>query len=302
MRSESSWRSRAAALARHAAGAAGLGLAWIVLSGSPAAALGEITDIVGGAASSVVSTVSDTAAAPVQILPGGEDAAGPVTGTLGGVTSTTTSSLASVVEAAPAAVGPVLPEPLEPLVPVLEETTGAASGLVQDLGGTTAGVLELADTVVEDPLQVLPVPAAPPLPDIVTPPAPTQPAASSVPAPAADSASLIAAAPAQPVWEPTILVRLAASGLALAPEARALVPVLGSFTGPPDGWRFDLSLLAMPASPGAVGSGGMLGGPLLALAGGAFLLALMWRAGPRLFRSAPGLPASPAFDPGSTPD
>ena len=302
MRSESSWRSRAAALARHAAGAAGLGLAWIVLSGSPAAALGEITDIVGGAASSVVSTVSDTAAAPVQILPGGEDAAGPVTGTLGGVTSTTTSSLASVVEAAPAAVEPVLPEPLEPLVPVLEETTGAASGLVQDLGGTTTDVLELADTVVEDPLQVLPVPVAPPAPGITTSPAPAQPAAAAaVPAPA-DSAPALATAPVEPVWEPTILVRLAASGLALAPEARAMVPVLGSLTGPPDSWQFDLSLLAMPASPGTLGSGGMLSSPLLALAGGGFLLALMWRAGPRLFRAAPGLPASPAFDPGSTPD
>ena len=306
MRSESSWRSRAVAFARHAAGAAGLGLGWLLLAGSPATALGDLTDFADDATSSVVATVSETAAAPVKLLPGGEDAARSTTGALSGAASTTTSSVASVVETAPAAVEPVLPAPLEPLVPVLEETTGAASALVEDVGGTATGAIDLADAVVTDPGQILPL-----LPATVSPPAsesavvpPSSPAETTavLVEPAAPEAEPAAAAPIQPVWEPTFLVRLAASGLALTPEAQAVVPALGAMAAWPDAVRLDVGPVhAVPASPGTVGSGGP-GGSLLALASGAFLLALLWRAGPRLFPASPSLPRPPAFDPGSTPD
>lgn len=305
MRSESSWRSRAVALARHAAGAAGLGLGWLLLSGSPAAALGDLTDIASGATSSLTSTVSETVAAPAKLLAGGENSTKSTPGTLSGAASTTTSSLASVVQAAPPALEPVLPAPLEPLVPVLEETTGTASGLVQDVGGTAAGAVGLAEDVVADPVLGVPLPVTLPLPvlePVPVPPLTPEPVPAAL-APPVESAPAPVAAPVQPVWEPTILVRLAASGLAIAPEARAAVPVLGTLAGWPETWRLDVVLLhAVPASPGAVGSGGMTGGSLLALTGGAFLLALLWRAGPRLFSAAPSLPSSPAFDPGSTPD
>ena len=302
MRSESSWRSRAVALARHAAGAAGLGLGWLLLTGSPATALGEITDIAGGTTSSVVATVSETVAAPLGLVPGGADAARSTTGALGGATGTTTSSLASVVEAAPAALEPVLPAPLEPLVPVLDETAGTASGLVQDLGGTATGAIELADAVIADPAQLvpLPVPALPGL-EPVDVPAPA-PETSLAMEPTAHAAPPAAPDAVQPIWEPTILVRLAASG-ALASEAGALVSAAGTTAGWPEVWRLDFAPLhATPASPGSLGSGGVLGGSLLALASGAFLLALLWRAGPRLFPASLSLPGSPAFDPGSTPD
>ncbi|WP_077490366.1 hypothetical protein [Sinomonas mesophila] len=298
MRSESSWRSRAVALVRHAVAAAGLSLAWLALSGSPAAALGDITDIAGGATSSVVSAVTETASAPARLLSGGPDDR--PTGSLGQAASTTTSGLASVVETAPAALEPVLPEPLEPLVPVFEETTDAAAGLLEDVGGTAAGTLGLADAVVGNPLTELPVPAppAPPVPEVV----PAFPAAPAEAVPAPEPVAATPAAPVPAVWEPTFLARLAASGLPLPFDARAAAAVLGALAGGPVTWHLDLPPYAMPASPGTVGSGGLLGGPLPALTGGAFLLALVWRVGPRLFPAAPELPGSPAFDPGSTPD
>ncbi|GAB4100400.1 hypothetical protein [Sinomonas halotolerans] len=283
MQRRPSLRSRMAALSRHAAGAAGLGFLWLLLSGAPATALGDLAELPDAPASSLL-------AAPL------------------GAASPTSDAVADAAAAEPL-LAPVA-EPIEAAVPLVESAVGGAAGAV---GNAVDDVADLASSATE----ALPLAEVPILPEVLPEPLPTvqlptpeapaalpaldaeAPAAAAGPAP---DAPVQAAAPASE-WNAAsslALLSKAAMDHAVA-EAQAF---LGS--GTPGG----------PASPGGpwtvfpawAGASGAFGpaGPLLslplALAAGGLMMALLLRPGPRGAPGAWRLPGSPAFGPGCTPD
>ncbi|MGT2463745.1 hypothetical protein [Sinomonas atrocyanea] len=119
MRNHADWRSRAGALLRHAAAAAGLGVGWLLLSGGAASAaapppgdlLGSVVappaSIASAARTPAVGAVSRTTAALTS---------DPV-GTVAGLTAGTTTSRATGLRSLPNAVEPLIEGPLAPLSP-----------------------------------------------------------------------------------------------------------------------------------------------------------------------------------------
>ena len=316
MRTATPWRVRAVALARHAAAAAGLGLAWLVISGSPASAASG--DLLGGTVaspssivSSVASPVVPEAATVVNALPGGS----PAGGTPGKAVSGTTALLGAVVENAPDALAPVMHGPLAPVAPVLDpvvgDTTAAVGGVVSAVGDTAGGAVDDAALPVTDlvaPVTEIVVAVEPALPAPVpesVPPVGAEAEAPAAPAQAAvlDSAPPLSAGAASAPTPWSLASGYAFTAFAAHHAANALsgiVPVL-----PSDGQPL-ISVLPPAPAPGSLGgsSSGLGGGPIgaAALAAASFSLGLLWLMGARLRLAGPPLPAAPAFDPGSTPD
>ncbi|WP_369046863.1 hypothetical protein [Sinomonas sp. P10A9] len=321
MRIGGRWRARALTVARHAAAAAGLGAAWILLSGAPAnAAIPSPGDLVGGI---VAPAPSATASGPMSSVPATTAAlASDPGGTLAGLTGTTTSTATSLAGAAPTAVAPLTGGPASPLAPVItpvvEGTTSLAVEAVGAVGGTVGSVAQgTGDALapVAQPVgQVLETTTAPaparPVPGLADIFMDTAPAASTpLDHPGGDS----------PAGEPMRQDPLAGeAGLSAAATARPTPPAMaGAFvldgaamvaSGTGSGWPDlprDPVIAPAPAptsgesSPSGAGGGS---GAATALGASAFSLMLLSRAGGRLGHAATRLPASPSFDPGSTPD
>ncbi|WP_430296170.1 hypothetical protein [Sinomonas sp. B1-1] len=316
MRTATPWRVRAVALARHAAAAAGLGLAWLVVSGSPASAASG--DLLGGTVaspSSIVSSVASPAVSEAAAIVNALPAASPAGGTPGEAVSSTTALLGAVVENAPDVLAPVTHGPLAPVAPILDPvvggTTAAVGGVVSAVGDAAGGAVDDAALPVADlatPVAQIAVavePALPaPVPESVPPvgaeaEAPAAPAQAAVldPAPSVGPRAVSAPAP----WSLTSGYAFTAFAAHHAADALSgIVPVL-----PSDGQPL-ISVLPPAPAPGSLGgsSSGLGGGPIgaAALAAASFSLGLLRLMGARLRLAGPPLPAAPAFDPGSTPD
>jgi hypothetical protein len=318
MRTATPWRVRAVALARHAAAAAGLGLAWLVISGSPASAASG--DLLGGTVaspssivSSVASPVVPDAATVVNALPEVSRAGG----TPGETVSSTTALLGAIVENAPDALAPVTHGPLAPVAPILDPvvggTTAAVGGVVSAMGDTAGGAVDdpalplpLTDFVA--PVSQIVVAVEPALSAPVSEAVPVVGAEAEAPAAPAQAAVLDSTPPlsaggasAPTPWSLTSGYAFTAFAAHHAADALSgIVPVL-----PSDGQPL-ISVLPPAPAPGSLGgsSSGLGGGPIgaAALAAASFSLGLLWLMGARLRLAGPPLPAAPAFDPGSTPD
>lgn len=329
-------RHRVLSLARHAAVAAGLGVGWLLLGGSSASASSDpIPPLPVSSqvlASPVVSSPVQAASAAVKpvtaALPpsaGVQQPAPQLQNTVASAIGSTTTALGATVTAAPAVVAPVLQGPLEPLAPVV---THAASGLGQT--ATTVGGA-ISDTA------AAPVPVA--LPDPLGPSAPAAPkpaAGSGAPSTGAPDVPA-AAATAAPALAETSPGESSPAQVALADVTATQAPVVELSTdrgqasltaGAPD-WSTIWSTAAviqqgldaseqaplgaplMPepdvplAAPTGSGAGGA--GPTSPVSGAAalaagFLLAPLFFLLGRTRPLQGFVPASPAFDPGSTPD
>ncbi|WP_433876325.1 hypothetical protein [Sinomonas atrocyanea] len=316
MRTATPWRVRAVALARHAAAAAGLGLAWLVVSGSPASAASG--DLLGGTVaspSSVVSSVASPAVSEAATIVNALPAVSPAGGSPGEAVSGTTTLLGAVVENAPDVLAPVAHGPLAPVAPILDPVVGGTTAAV---GGVVSVVGDASGAAVDD--------AVLPLPDLVAPasqiavtiqPAPSAPAPEAVPpvgaepeAPSAPGQTAVSdpapsvgprAVSAPAPWSLTSGYVFTAFAAHHAADALSgILPALPSDEQPL------ISVLPPAPAPGSLGgsSSGLGGGPIgaAALAAASFSLALLWRVGARLRPAGPPLPTAPAFDPGSTPD
>ena len=313
MVSASKARLRARGLLGHALTAAGLGLGWLLLSGPAASAL---SDPLGaeGLLGAPLSSVSSLASPLVD--PGVESAPSTLVGG-------TTTTLAQTVETLPTLTDPLLTGPLEPLAPVVSGATSDVGGAITTVGDTV-GTLETAvtDTVGEVVSGPLPLPAPPalpdplPTPDPVAPPAPeTAPAEGPSPtgeSPASQASDGLAPEGGSPAdlgstVDPVIPVGAMLAGWSLSAYAAAPPAELGpSAEHPMDGapgspWAFPL----LDRQPWlGSGTGGSSGGGLTsaAMLSAALMLPALLLLTVRKRPYAGQVPASPAFDPGSTPD
>lgn len=316
-------RLRALAVVRHASVAAGLGLGWVLLSGAAASASSGLLgtgDLLGTATSTPVTTVaapvtgaaSNATTGIVTAVPGAQS-----TGST--LVQSTTTALASTVEAVPSVAGPVLTGPLAPLAPVVNGTTSVVAHTISGVGNTLGGT-------VSTPLPApppIPVPVSQPasVPAPVSQPAPV-PAAVSEAAPPSNSAAAGADQPAVPASPAATDARRAGDSQAADTVPAGHVPawdwsVLGAATAPQDGfhsaangspsnspgepWSPPLLDQPMWLSAGNVGSfGGWFTSP--ATLASAFILVPLLLVSLRTRPVGGLLPPSPAFDPGSTPD
>ncbi|MFC0487786.1 hypothetical protein [Sinomonas atrocyanea] len=213
---------------------------------------------------------------------------------------TTTSSLASAVEAAPSSAAPLLAGPLRPLMPVADSAASQVALVVRSVGDGVA-------SAVADPASIpgrLPAPTGIVSPRGAPAPAGTRtsgavpeasasaaaPARLATPAPAAARASRASGSAAP--WDPVHGVEWAPFG------ARA---GSASTDSTAQGGRQTVPLAPAPTS-GTSGTASRLGGPSpvpLALAGSVLIPALLVLGRGRAPRSP--APASRTFDPGSTP-
>ncbi|GAB4100488.1 hypothetical protein [Sinomonas halotolerans] len=291
-------RARALTALRHAAAAAGLGLGWLLLSAPAASALDDLL----GADSLLGAPTAPTAElAPVDTV------------------GRTTTMLASVADAAAPAAHPLLTGPLEPLAPVV-------GGVVSEIGdavtavGDVVGALPAPSVSVPIPLpEPLPLPALPPSVLPVAPPAApapaVSPAAPAAPgsAPVLDTAPVLAppagegTGPAAPgdgpratlesgrVWDWSMPVFSLERPAELGPAAERLP------SGAPGGpWAIPLFERQLWLGSGLAGASGA-GAPGAVLAAAVLLPALLQLTARNRPRRAHA-PASPAFQPGSTPD
>lgn len=316
-------RLRALAVMRHAAVAAGLGLGWLLLSGSAASALDDplgAGSLLGTSppTSSVTAPITSTAATVTRAPATSIQASS-------ALAQGTTTAVASTAQALPSSATPVLTGPLAPLAPGVTGTTSDVGKTINSVGNT------LGDTV-SAPLPVpapVPVPAPPPLADQLTVPPSIDPAAPPA-APAADQAA--AAAEVRP-----------ASTSPDGPTAETLVIGNSATSRPLDAvgyllawdWSVSRSVLAtsVMATPGALisaasgspgdvpdgpsifppidhpmwlgsSTSGSSGGGLLniGMLASALMLVPILLASRRKRHAGGRVPPSPAFDPGSTPD
>jgi hypothetical protein len=328
-------RIRVLRLARHAAVAAGLGVGWLLLGGSPASASQDAsppvpvssqvlspTVIAEPVAASPVRTVSAAAEAAMAALPSAVRARGavlPLQNTAGPATAATIKAVGPAVAAAPAAVSPVLQGPLKPVAPVVTVVTvvtDTASRLAQTAADAGRALTATAATPLGVPLAGPLSPSAPAGgPEQAAGPVVNRADASAAPgaasgADAGQRARTEASAPQDPpAWaaggrcRASVTVRTLGWST-LQPEAGVAGQGLGGGIpaplGPPP-------LPGMPpATPPGAGAGGT-GGPV-APAGGTATLAAGFLLAPAfllLRRARPPrslMPTLPAFDPGSTPD
>ncbi|MCH6471276.1 hypothetical protein [Sinomonas terrae] len=329
-------RQRVLSLARHAAVAAGLGVGWLLLGGSSASASSDPAPPLPVSSQVLASPVTNAPvelAAPVvkplaaalppvsavqqssrqlqtvqEAVPQAQEAVPQVQESVASAVESTTTTLGSAVAAAPSVVAPVLQGPLEPLEPVV---THSASGLGQSVAQVGKAVsdtaaspapVSLPDTQNLVPAAV-PKPTAPPLTagsadvpnpsaDVQLTDAPTASAPAAV-APAVELFAGLGAVYASPDWAGLSVPAAVLQSLGTV----ALAPLDAPPLALPD---------APPATPSDSGAGGS-GGPISPVQGNASLAAEFLLA--PLFillgciRSRRGLvPASPTFDPGSTPD
>lgn len=317
MRNHAGWHSRARALVRHAAAAAGLGIGWLILSGGAASATpGSPDDLLAAVVAPPASQASSSSADPsgaAGLVGAAVRTTTPLTadptGTVAGLTTTATSTMASDVRALPTTVDPLtegLLAPLSPIVaPVVDDAGGALGGALEVVGSAAQTAADAGSAVL--PLHVVPLAPAEkpaiPLADSslaassITPGEPSTVASDGDLGAAAANAALPAPA------DPTVDAMLAGPMMRAATAAveAGFRPQLSD--GPAPGWP---AAPALPPAPGSAGGavfsfGGDASG-LASLAAVGFALALAWRAGPLTGRGAFRLPAAPAFDPGSTPD
>lgn len=317
MRTGATWRARVLALARHTVAAAGLGLAWLLISGGPAAASEPAANDPLGAiaapapavpsAGGIVSSALRTTAAP----------ASDPTGTAGALVDTTTAAASSGVQALPDAIAPLTAGPLEPIAPVITPVADSSTAALGDVLGTVGGTVGDVAAGAGDALAPVTQPVLHALqPGVLSTEAPREDglAVPPVPVPRSDvpADSAVASpdgAAASPDGEPaasdpagllTNLVRPAvfAIGTVAAHGSAAADP---DFPGPPPAPPLPLTPAFGSLGESSFGQGGGAGG-LAGLAASAFGLVLLWRASPRRRPSAVQIPASAAFDPGSTPD
>ena len=309
MASTSVARPRALGLLRHAIAAAGLGLGWLLLSGPAASAMGDplgAESLLEAPLSSVSSVVAPLTESGVESAPSA-------------LVESTTTTLAETVEAVPPAVAPVLTGPLEPLAPVVSGASSDVGGLITTVGDTVgsvgATVGDVVDAVVPTPLPLPEPPPAPvltgPLPGPVAPPA-SAPAPESAPvhdaiAPAASPASPGGPASVDPAGIVVSARALLAWGWSMPDLVAAPPAVIGSATvGPPDDapdgpWTFPLFDRQLWLGSGPTGSFGG-GFTTTAMLAAALVLPALLLLTVRKRPYAGSVPASPAFDPGSTPD
>ena len=312
-------RLRALAVVRHATVAAGLGLGWLLLSGSAASASSDLLgtgDLLGTATSApvtsvaapVTNTVSQVTTDPVQTVTNTQSAGSTLV-------QSTTTTLATTVEAVPSVAQPVLTGPLAPLAPVVTGTTSDVGQTITTVGNTLSGTVSTplplpAPAPVKEPAPA-PAPAADPVAVNEPAPAPTSaavPTPEAEPGPAAVPAAPPTSTDAQPAgdaagtmgevaaWDWSLL------GAATAPADGFQHAATGSPTGSP-GEPWTSPLLAQPmrlGSGGAGSSGGGLTSPAALVS--AFILVPLLLVSYRNRAVGGTVPPSPAFDPGSTPD
>ncbi|WP_139346570.1 hypothetical protein [Sinomonas mesophila] len=295
-------RSRAFVALRHALAATGLGLGWLLISSAAASASGDLLGADALLGSPTVSTSSVLEPVTDAVAPATSSAADQGSAVVQG----TTTALAGAVETLPSVTEHVLTGPLEPLAPVV---SGAASGVGDAI--TTVG-----DTLGNT------VSTLPPLPDLLPVPVPElTPVVAPLPgvmpgddAPPAEASTVPRAADAPTSVDPTSTVDLASTARAMlvwgwpvpgssVTAAVALPSTAGGSPGetPGDTWAFPL--LGQPLWLGS-GTAGPSGGGLLSLAllSAALLLPPLLLVHARRLPFHGTVPASPAFDPGSTPD
>lgn len=313
MRNHAGWHSRARALVRHAAAAAGLGIGWLILSGGAASATpGSPDDLLAAVVAPPASQASSSSADPsgaAGLVGAAVRTTTPLTadptGTVAGLTTTATSTIASDVRALPATVDPLTEGPLAPLSPVVAPVVDDAGGALGVVGSAAQTAADAGSAVL--PLHVVPLapaeqPAIPPADSSLAAPSITPGEPGTVASEGglgAATASAVLPAPA----DPTVDAMLAGPMMRAATAAveAGFRPQLSD--GPAPGWPVAPALPPAPGSAGgAVFSFGGDASGLASLAAVGFALALAWRAGPLTGRGTFRLPAAPAFDPGSTPD
>ncbi|MGY3565054.1 hypothetical protein [Sinomonas sp. RB5] len=213
---------------------------------------------------------------------------------------TTTSSLASAVEAAPSSAAPLLAGPLRPLMPVADSAASQVALVVRSLGDGVA-------SAVADPASIL---GRLPAPTGTTSPRGAPASAGTRTSGAVAEAPAPAAAPVHPATPLPAAVRtgrISGSAAPWDPLHAVGSAQLGARAGSAStdstapGGRQTLPLAPAPAS-GAPGTARRLGAPSplpLALAGSVLIPALLVLGRDRAPRSP--APASRTFDPGSTP-
>ena len=298
-------RPRALGLLRHSLAAAGLGLGWLLLSGPAASAWSDPLGT-GGLLDAPLAPVSSLAAPLVESVEG------------------TTTALATTVESFPTATEPLLTGPLEPLAPVV-------GGLTSDVGEAVTTVGDVLGDTVSAPLPVAEPPSAPalpgplapllPAPDLVMPPVP---ATVPEPAPVPDAA----ASPLSGAARPESDAALTAVDLPSAGDATRTTVAVRAWAGSMLGHLASVPAeLSSTAGHTPAGSPGTPGGPWIiplldrhpwlgsgltgssgagftgtAMLSAAFMLPALLLLTVRKRTSAGPARASPAFDPGSTPD
>ena len=326
-------RHRVLSLARHAAVAAGLGVGWLLLGGSSASASSDPTPPVPvssqvlaspvtnapvelaapvvrplAAALPPVSAVQQSSRQPQEAAPQVQEAVPQVQEAVASAVESTTTTLGSAVAAAPSVVAPVLQGPLEPLEPVV---THSASGLGQSVAQVGKAVSDTAASPAPVSLPdtqnlvpaAAPKPTAPPLTagsagvlnpsaDVQLTDEPTASAPAAV-APAVELFAGLGAVSAGPEWAGLSVPAAVLQSLGTVALAPLDAPPLAQPDGPP----------AAPSDSGAGGSGG----PISPVQGNAslaaeFLLAPLFILLGRIRPPRGLVPASPTFDPGSTPD
>ncbi|MDQ4504152.1 hypothetical protein [Sinomonas sp. ASV322] len=278
-------RSRALAFLAHAVAAAGLGLGWLLLSGTAADASNGPA-IPPPAPASVTSAVAPVVQAASGALPAvpGLQAAGAAT------VQRTTTALAASVESAPSAAAPVLTGPLAPAAPV-------AQSLASAVGHTVASAGDTLSQVVAAPLPIVDALVTPagqaPSGDVSLPAAPVLVASEQVqlaPPVGDDGKAVTPGAPGEARDWLAFTLSATPSGAALAAgDPRAALPDEPLFS--PE-----------PARSGSGSASASADGPGAATLAAGFLLAPAWLVSGRMRGPCGLMPPSPAFDPGSTPD
>lgn len=272
----------------------------------------------------VAPAPSATGSGPISSVPATTAASTTDTGgALAGLTPTTTSTLSSVAGAVPTALTPLAGGPASPLspviMPVVEGTTSLAVDAVSAVGGTVGAVAQGSG----DALALVTQPVGQVLETVTTAPAPTRsvPGAADIFMDKAPAASTPLDHPggasfgAEPIGQDslageaglgkaaaTLPIPLATAGASVLDSAAMVASGAGGAW--PDLPRDPVIAPApAPTSSGSSPSGAGGGfGAATALGASAFSLMLLCRAGGRLGHAATRLPASPSFDPGSTPD
>ncbi|KHL01076.1 hypothetical protein [Sinomonas humi] len=321
-------RHRVLSLARHAAVAAGLGVGWLLLGGSSASASSDPTPplpvssqvlsspVVNAPAQLTATAVKPVAAAlppvaPVQeLVAPAQDAVPQVQNEVASAVKSTTTALSSAVAATPSVVAPVLQGPLEPLEPVVTHTASRLGQTVAKVGNAVSAApspvaVNLPSPVTASTPAAAPAPASP----VLAAPSP------NVANPSVEASPDGAPTAGQPATQAPAVERFASlatgsSGVGALSWAAFWASVLPNSLGTVAQTPLDLPPLTQPVAPPAGPSdsaGGGSSGPTPPVQGNAALAAefslaplffLLGRARPR--REL--VPASPAFDPGSTPD
>ncbi|GAB3281056.1 hypothetical protein GCM10027449_22150 [Sinomonas notoginsengisoli] len=329
MRDDATWRTRWLSFGRHAAAAAGLGVGWLLLSaGSAAASAPAAGDLLGTVAAPAPSSSVSALPGTVGSASGTTTAlASNPTGTAAHLVQTATSAASTAVQTLPAVTAPLTEGLLAPLAPVVESVSAGSTAALGNVLGTVAGVTGEVTAVASDAsVPLIQVPAPVLLADATSGHVAVEADSQAAPPPAAVLEAAVPEAPAPQAVAVNAEVGLGNAVASADQNAGASYrgDLLGDLLRPapfsiavlishapaaahPDapGWPAAPPLPYLPA-PGSLGSsyvGPWSGaGSLSALTAVAFGLLLLWRFGPRLHPWATPLPASPCFDPGSTPD